>query len=239
MNIYLNDDNSFIQIPIEFNLKWVTEPLDLTDSRDRFITLQFNPLQYELNNFNVIFKNSYWLHHKSKEIKLEPQLGKWEGKDTISSILNHLYNEEGRFSQESMTEKSFKFKQMRYLNIIFYSFSDVVSLLGQNLGNYLTEKRQAENKLLLSEVWVKLPHLIRDNNTNLGWPLNIRLVDWYDIDYSSLVEICRTSNIEVPSKGLIEKYKGLMALARMSSAKRSDLLKAAISNITFPYKDSD
>lgn len=242
MSTYINDDNFLSRNKLkknyfEFNPEWFSAPLDLTDCRNRFITLQFNPLQYEFNNCNALLKQLYWSHQNSKQIELEPQFGRWGDEGTIPSILDHLYSEEGRFSQESMTENDLKCKQMRYLDIVFYSFSDVVSLLGESLGNYLSERRQSDNKLLLSEIWFKLPHLIRDKNTNLDWPLNVRLVDWYDIDYSSLVEMCRASNIELPDKGIIEKYKGFLELARMSSAKRNDLIKSVIYNKKFPNSE--
>ena len=220
-------------LSIKINSELVPDPKGSETPINHFLILKFSYKGSNLKKCRIILEHPNWSKANSETFQLTPILSDWEGETAIPKILDLLYEEEGRFSQESLSEDKLNLKYSQHLWVeitMFYSFSDIMVILGSKWGQYITKNLVSGKDLKSKQSWVQLPHLIRDHSGPLDLPLKIKIIDWFGLDYSVLEEECRTYNIDPPSKGVIEKYRACLELASMDEDLRMAILKYAISN---------
>ena len=112
----------------------------------------------------------------------------------------------------------------------FYSFADIVALMGRRLGQFIADRLLKRKDLHLKDVWLKLPLVIKDG-FGVSRMVRLKIVDWFGPDYSSLVKTCLAYNVPIESKHLMEDYKSRMHEAYLDPKTHEDMIRYALSDL--------
>ena len=112
----------------------------------------------------------------------------------------------------------------------FYSFADIVAFLGRDLGQFIADKLTTSKTLRTKDFWVNLPLVITDG-IRRSRQVRIQIVDWYGIEYQSLVETCRAYNVDMPSKSSMDAYKTRMDEAYLDPVIRPQMISYALGDL--------
>lgn len=114
----------------------------------------------------------------------------------------------------------------------FYSYSDIVALLGRDMAVKVAEHLTPGKRLRLKTPgkFLKLPLVIKDR-FGVSRQLRVGIVDWYGLDHTSLVNTCRAYNVEIPHKDLMTDYKTMMDKAYLDPETHSKMISYALSDL--------
>lgn len=119
-----------------------------------------------------------------------------------------------------------------YLEVhLFYSFSDIQALLGRTLAFNIAENLMCGKRIYTKDYWLSLPLRIVDKYQGIGYALQIHVVDWFGIEYTSLIETCRIYNIDMVNKSIMDKYKSCMNVPYQTRSTREDFIRYACSDL--------
>lgn len=129
------------RLTIQIDAEWHSEYLDRKRriARNKFITLQVGTMNSKGVNKKMIFEHPDWGQSNPLECN---HLKSWVGDTTIPAILNQLYSKSDveRFSQVKVIDRGKEIFQIFRMEVhFFYAFSDIVALLGMDLGAQLAE----------------------------------------------------------------------------------------------------
>ena len=97
-----------------------------------------------------------------------------------------------------------------YFNIevnVFYSFADIVALMGRPLSAYIAERLQTGLRIIGG--WLKLP-LITIDRSGINRVVRLKIRDWFGLEYTGLVNTALVYNVKMPHKGLMDGKKDAM-----------------------------
>ena len=114
----------------------------------------------------------------------------------------------------------------------FYSYSDIVALLGRDMGEKVAENLIPGKTLRLKGpgLFMKLPLVIKDR-FGVSRQLRVGIVDWYGLDHTSLVNTCQAYNVEIPHKDLMTGYKTRMHQAYLDPETHLKMISYALSDL--------
>lgn len=159
-------------------------------------------------------------------------LPSWKGETALPTILDCLYHCPGRFREELISEDNLGENFPRYFHLevhLFYSYSDVVAMMGRRLSTFSVEKLQVGKRLHFQDRWVKMPLRLLDLHTYQDWVVKFRIVDWYSIEYTNLLDTCRTYNLKMEDKRLMDQWKSCMDRAYIQN--RDHFIQYALSDL--------
>lgn len=112
----------------------------------------------------------------------------------------------------------------------FYSFADVVGLLGRKLGTFIADNLITGTTLRTKEGWLKIPLMITDG-FGRSRPVRVKITDWFGVERTSLDNTCMTYSVDMQYKNLMNDYKTRMNEAYMNPATHNDFIKYATADL--------
>ena len=225
-----------ITVRLQIDSEWFNIRRGREVSLNKFITLQFS----------MITKQTY--RPDPKHILEHPDLRKvypdhkpllqtWEGETALPKVLD-LVMGGGQPGAAHLVEAPdlaslTPTQDLKYMNLeihCFYSFADIVALMGRRLGQFIADRLLKRKDLHLKDVWLKLPLVIKDG-FGVSRMVRLKIVDWFGPDYSSLVKTCLAYNVPIESKHLMESYKTRMHEAYLDPKTHEDMIRYALSDL--------
>lgn len=108
----------------------------------------------------------------------------------------------------------------------FYSFADIVGLIGRKLGTFIADNMLTGKQLRTKEHRLKIPLIITDG-FGRSRPVRVKITDWFGIENTSLDNTCMTYSVDMQYKHLMNDYKTRMNEAYMNPATHNDFIKYA------------
>lgn len=88
-------------LAIQVDAEWFSEPLDANYSKNRFITLQFFSMKGPFKGRKFILEHPEWSEDYPDH---SDHLPSWKRETALPTILDCLYNYQGRFREELISE---------------------------------------------------------------------------------------------------------------------------------------
>ena len=207
----------------------------------RFITLQIGESKSEGSPSNdprkIVFEHPMWrtfnkytpLKYKVEGRRTRKGPGSWSSETPLPKLL-------GGFERPPKRGEKIAHLPKVYLTItIFYSFSDVVALLGMRLSTALIDHLMTGKCIRVARNgWAHLPHLIceRTNDGNvIRRQLVVRIRDMFGLEYESLQSTADAYDIPMPHKGLMDEYKRNMDKAYSDPLLREQMISYALGDL--------
>lgn len=207
----------------------------------RFITLQIGESQYEGSPSSdprkIVFEHPMWrtfnkytpLKYKVEGRRTRKGPGSWSSETPLPKLL-------GGFERPPKRGEKIAHLPKVYLTItIFYSFADVVALLGMRLSTALIDHLMTGKCIRVARNgWAHLPHLIceRTNDGNvIRRQLVVRIRDMFGLEYESLQSTADAYDIPMPHKGLMDEYKQNMDKAYSDPLLREQMISYALGDL--------
>ena len=236
--------NSTARFDMRFNIEidaewWQTDvsnqghpPLCLPP---RFITLQIRTFGSKGHKF--WFEHPQWaLFNKPNPVKIKrenrrakPAPESWKGETPLPEILGPHFSQRSARPDERLTS----LPKLRLTIAMFYSFADVVALLGTRLALILVEFLGTGKCIRVLNNWAPLPHVITEKKGNIivERQLAINIRDLYSLEYESLQSTSDAYNVPMPSKDSMDNYKSIMHVAYSDPELRPKMIEYALGDL--------
>ena len=244
-----------ITVRLQIDSEWFNIRRGREVSLNKFITLQFSMMTKQTYRPDP----KYILEHPDLRRVYpdhKPLLQTWEGETALPKVLDlvmgggHPYtvshwalktrpeDDKHRPGAAHLVEAPdlaslTPTQDLKYMNLeihCFYSFADIVALMGRRLGQFIADRLLKRKDLHLKDVWLKLPLVIKDG-FGVSRMVRLKIVDWFGPDYSSLVKTCLAYNVPIESKHLMESYKTRMHEAYLDPKTHEDMIRYALSDL--------
>jgi hypothetical protein len=201
----------------------------------RFITLQIRTTGSE--GHKLLFEHPQWaLFNKPNPVKIKrenrrakPAPESWKGETPLPDILGPRFSQRLPRTDERLTS----LPKLRLTIAMFYSFADVVALLGTRLALILVEFLGTGKCIRVLNNWAPLPHVIAEKKGNIivERQLVINIRDLYSLEYESLKSTSAAYNVPMPSKDSMENYKSMMHVAYSDPELRPKMIEYALGDL--------
>ena len=201
----------------------------------RFITLQIRTTGSE--GHKLLFEHPQWaLFNKPNPVKIKrenrrakPAPESWKGETPLPDILGPRFSQRPPRTDERLTS----LPKLRLTIAMFYSFADVVALLGTRLALILVEFLGTGKCIRVLNNWAPLPHVITEKKGNIivERQLVINIRDLYSLEYESLKSTSAAYNVPMPSKDSMENYKSMMHVAYSDPELRPKMIEYALGDL--------
>lgn len=201
----------------------------------RFITLQIRTTGSKGHKF--LFEHPQWaLFNKPNPVKFKrenrrakPAPESWKGETPLPDILGPRFSQRPPRTDERLTS----LPKLRLTITMFYSFADVVALLGTRLALILVEFLGTGKCIRVLNNWAPLPHVITEKKGNIivERQLVINIRDLYSLEYESLKSTSAAYNVPMPSKDSMENYKSMMHVAYSDPELRPKMIEYALGDL--------
>ena len=159
-----------------------------------------------------------------------PAPDSWEGDTPIPTLLGKNWKQRAPRTDEKLSHLP-KF----HLTItIFYSFADVVALLGTRLSTVLVDSLMTGKCIRILNNWAPLPHVIIEHTASgqvIERQLDLRIRDLYSLEYESLQSTAAAYNVPMPNKDLMDGYKDRMNVAYSDPELRPQMIEYALGDL--------
>lgn len=236
---------SHMRYSLEIDAEWWTEepsgdgrpPLSVPP---RFITLQIRDYNRVTETTRKLcLEHPMWkqLNPSAPPVKIKkegrrpgPVLVSWKGETPIPLILGKNFRQRPAKPEERLDT----LPKFRLTITMFYSFADVVALLGPRLSQILVEYLAAGKAIRILKHWAPLPHVIIQK-TQAGEKIERQLVvnirDMFPLEYESLQSTADAYNVPMPDKDSMADYKSMMNVAYSDPNIRSKMIEYALGDL--------
>lgn len=232
-----------MRFSIEIDAEWWTEepsgdgrpPLSLPP---RFITLQIREFS-RFTTHKFCLEHPMWKQLNPSELpvkiknegrRAQPILISWTGETPIALLLGKNF----RQRQAKPEERLDTLPKFRLTITMFYSFADVVALLGLRLSNILVEYLSAGKAIRILKHWAPLPHVIiqkTPDGDTIERQLVVNIRDLFPLEYESLKSTADAYNVPMPDKDSMADYKSMMNVAYSDPDLRSAMIEYALGDL--------
>ena len=230
---------------LEIDAEWWTEepsgncrpPLSLPP---RFITLQIRDYNRStMMTRKLCFEHPMWkqLNPLAPPVKIKkegrrpgPVLVSWKGETPISILLGQNFRQRPAKPKERLDT----LPKFRLTITMFYSFADVVALLGTRLSQILVEYLAVGKSIRILKHWAPLPHVIIQKTQageNIERQLVVNIRDMFPLEYESLKSTADAYNVPMPDKDSMADYKSMMNVAYSDPNLRSKMIEYALGDL--------
>lgn len=230
---------------LEIDAEWWTEepsgdcrpPLSVPP---RFITLQIRDYNRSTEmTRKLCLEHPMWkqLNPSAPPVKIKkegrrpgPVLVSWKGETPIALLLGQNFRQRPAKPKERLDT----LPKFRLTITMFYSFADVVALLGTRLSQILVEYLAVGKAIRILKHWAPLPHVIIQK-TQAGEKIERQLVvnirDMFPLEYESLKSTADAYNVPMPDKDSMADYKSMMNVAYSDPNLRSKMIEYALGDL--------
>ena len=231
-----------IQIDAEWSQKDVSNqghpPASLPP---RFITLQIRNSGTKgcgaAPGKTFLFEHPQWaLFNKPNLVKFKrenrratPAPPSWKDETPLPEILGPRFSQRKADPGERLTG----LPKLRLTITMFYSFADVVALLGTRLSLVLVEYLVTGKCIRVLNNWAPLPHVIIEskNGATIERQLLVNIRDLYSLEYESLQTTADAYNVPMPAKDSMKDYKSMMDVAYRDPELRQKMIEYALGDL--------
>ena len=236
---------SDMRYSLEIDAEWWTEepsgdcrpPLSVPP---RFITLQIRDYNRSTEmTRKLCLEHPMWkqLNPSAPPVKIKkegrrpgPVLVSWKGETPIALLLGQNFRQRPAKPEERLDT----LPKFRLTITMFYSFADVVALLGTRLSQILVEYLAVGKAIRILKHWAPLPHVIIQK-TQAGEKIERQLVvnirDMFPLEYESLKSTADAYNVPMPDKDSMADYKSMMNVAYSDPNLRSKMIEYALGDL--------
>ena len=246
----VNTNDIFLSIQID--AEFYNIPVGKMELKNQFITLQVGTMKARPRR--MIFEHPDWAQRSAeagdakplKGVKNVKKIQTWSGETAIPAILNTLYPK-FNYDQRRLAEGEKLFNFLKLEVNVFYSFADIVALLGRDQAKLLSDNLLPSKTLRTKDYWVTLPLVIysapkskrkvqsdaaKDHGELVhSFQLKVKIKDWFGVEYTSLLNTCLSYNIEMPQKSLMDSYKSNMDVAYADPELRETFISYALADL--------